>query len=182
MRARKIPAVRWSPAMVVVLILFCGLSLGANQPEVPTVDAGIGSCSAEFHVRDGAGKPLYNAAIKITIKYGFMNLRKAQLEAPTNTNGEARFTGLPNASKKPLQFVVSRGTVSKTVADDPGTNCRARFEVTLTVHQTIESLGWPSQDVSLVTHGGRGSTNSRFLGTAHTERASAATVAIRTRP
>jgi hypothetical protein len=106
----------------------------ANEPDVPVVDAGIGTCSADFVVKDGKGKPVYNAKINITIRYGFMNLHKAQLEAPTNTNGEARFTGLPNFSKKPLSFVISSGTVSKTVTDDPGTNCNAKFDATLTVH------------------------------------------------
>lgn len=115
-------------------VSFAGTAPAANQPDVPTVDAGIGSCRADFTVKDGAGKPLYNAKINITIKYGFMNLHKAQLEAPTNTNGEARFTGLPDFSKKPLKFVISSGTVSKTVTGDPATNCNAQFDVTLSVH------------------------------------------------
>lgn len=106
----------------------------ANQPEIPTIDAGIGSCRADFNVKDGTGKPVYNAKINTTIKYGFMNLRKAQLEAPTNTDGQARFTGLPNFSKKPLEFVITSGTVSKTEIDDPVTNCKAVFNVTLSVH------------------------------------------------
>jgi hypothetical protein len=106
----------------------------ASQPDIPTVDAGIGSCRADFHVKDGTGKALYNAKIDITIKYGFMDMRKTQLEAPTNTNGQARFTGLPNFSKKPLEFVISSGTVSKTVRDDPASNCNAVYHVTLTVH------------------------------------------------
>lgn len=106
----------------------------SSQPDVPTVDAGIGSCRADFHVKDGAGKPLYNAKINITIKYGFLNLHKAQLEAPTNTDGEARFAGLPNFPKKPLKFVISSGTVSKTVMDDPANNCNAEFNIILSVH------------------------------------------------
>jgi len=85
-------------------------------------------------VKDGAGKPVYNAKINTTIKYGFMNLHKAQLEAPTNTNGQARFTGLPNFSKKPITFVIGSGTVTKTITDDPTTDCNAKFDVTLTVH------------------------------------------------
>jgi hypothetical protein len=106
----------------------------ATQPDIPTVDAGIGSCRADFNVKDGEGKPLYNAKINITIKYGFMNMRKAQLEAPTNTNGQARFTGLPNFSKKPLEFVITSGTVSKKETDDPSTNCNAVYNVAFRVH------------------------------------------------
>jgi hypothetical protein len=118
----------------VLFLAFCGAAAAGIQPDVPSVDAGIGSCRADFTVKDGAGKPLYNAKINITIKFGFLNLHKTQLEAPTNTNGQARFTGLPNFSKKPLAFVIRAGTVSKTITDDPATNCNAVFGVTLSVH------------------------------------------------
>lgn len=124
-------------ACIIALLLsasFAPLPADPGQPDVPAVDAGIGSCRADFNVKDGAGKPLYNAKIDITIKYGFMNMRKAQLEVPTNTNGQARFTGLPNFSKKPLEFVIRSGTISQTQTDDPATNCKAVFNVTLTVH------------------------------------------------
>jgi hypothetical protein len=124
-----------SLALLLLATALCaGSSFADNQPDIPTVNAGIGTCRADFNVKDGAGKPLYNAKISITIKYGFMNLHKAELEAPTNTNGQAHFTGLPNFSKKPLQFVISSGTVSATETDDPGTNCNAVFNVTLSVH------------------------------------------------
>ena len=105
-----------------------------DQPKVATVDAGIGSCKASFSVKDGAGKPIYNSKISVLIKYGFMNLRQTDLEAYTNVEGQARFTGLPNLSKKPLEFNVSSGTVSKTVTDDPVEKCDAVFDVTLSVH------------------------------------------------
>lgn len=143
MKARKTSAWQLVCAVVMSLTGFAAIgaraTLAANQsagarPEVPTVDAGIGSCRADFNVKDGAGKPLYNAKINTTIKYGFMDLHKAQLEAPTNTNGQARFTGLPNFSKKPLQFTISSGTVSQTKSDDPAADCNAIFNVTLRVH------------------------------------------------
>lgn len=136
MSLRKILAVQLSCLMALTALVGFRASAApaANQPDTPVVNAGIGTCSADFTVKDGSGKPVYNAKINITIKYGFMNLHKAQLEAPTNTNGQARFTGLPNFSKKPLNFVISSGTVSKTVSDDPTSNCSAKFDVTLTVH------------------------------------------------
>ena len=136
--AKKFSFLAMLPGFMLLLIGLAGVcatsARAANQPDVPVVDAGIGTCRADFTVKDGSGKPLYNAKINTTIKYGFMNLHKAQLEAPTNTNGQARFTGLPNFSKKPLTFVISSGTVSKTVSDDPASDCNAKFAVTLTVH------------------------------------------------
>jgi hypothetical protein len=121
-------------ALLLAPLPVCAAPPAAKSPDIPTVDAGIGTCRADFNVKDGAGKPLYNAKINITIKYGFMNLHKAELEAPTNTNGQARFTGLPNFSKKPLRFVITSGTVSQTQTDDPTTNCNAVFDVALSVH------------------------------------------------
>lgn len=134
MKSRRIYAGLLCAALIVCAAVCIGSVRAANGPDIPTVDAGIGSCRADFNVKDGSGKPLYNAKINITIKYGFMNMRKAQLESPTNTNGQARFTGLPNFSKKPLEFVITSGTVSKSVTDDPTTNCQAVLNVALSVH------------------------------------------------
>ena len=117
-----------------VFLAVCGAAIAANPPDVPSIDGGLGSCTANFTVRDGASKPLYNAQIEVLIHYGFMNLRKTDLQVGTNSDGKARFTGLPNFTKKPLAFHVKSGTVSKTVTDDPSTNCNAVFDVVLTVH------------------------------------------------
>lgn len=119
-------------ALLVCIFVLPGFA--DDQPKIATVDAGIGSCKANFSVKDGAGKPIYNSKISVLIKYGFMNLRQTDLEAYTNVDGQARFTGLPNFSKKPLEFNVSSGTVSKTVTDDPVEKCSAVFDVTLSVH------------------------------------------------
>ena len=118
---------------VVLMLMIAGAGFAGDQAKVATVDAGLGSCKADFTVKDGSGKPLYNSKIGVLIKYGFMNMRKTDLEAYTNSDGQARFTGLPNFTKKPLEFNISSGTVSKTVADDPVGVCNAVFNVTLTV-------------------------------------------------
>jgi len=115
-------------------LILCGAPIIAQSPEVPVVDAAIGSCRADFTVKDGAGKPVYNAKITSTLKYGFWSKRKTALEVGTNSDGKARITGLPNLPKKPLEFSIKSGTVSTTVTDDPSTNCNAVFDVALTVH------------------------------------------------
>ena len=102
--------------------------------EVPKIDGGVGACRADFTVRDGEKKPIYNAQISVQLRYGFMNMRKTDLQVGTNSDGKARFTGLPNFPKKPLAFHIKSGTVSKTVTDDPSTNCNAVYDVVLTVH------------------------------------------------
>jgi len=106
-----------------------------NAPEVPVVDGGLGSCRADFTVKDEAGKPIYNAKIDVTLKSGgLFSRRKTELEVGTNSDGKARFTGLPDSPKKPLEFQIKSGTVSKAVTDDPSTSCNAVYEVTLSVH------------------------------------------------
>jgi hypothetical protein len=118
----------------VILSIASTSARAVDQPKIATVDAGIGSCKADFTVKDGSGKPIYNSKIDVFIRYGFMNMRQTSLEAYTNPDGQARFTGLPNFPKKPLEFTILSGTVSKTVTDDPTANCNASFNVTLTIH------------------------------------------------
>jgi hypothetical protein len=126
----------WPAAFLCAIVfMMLGAPVVANDtPEVPVVDGGIGSCRADFTVKDDAGKPIYNAKIHVTLKYGFFSMRKTDLEVGTNSDGKARFTGLPDSPKKPLEFQIKSGTVSKTVTDDPTNNCNAVFEVTLSVH------------------------------------------------
>ena len=112
-----------------------GASVAAdNPPEVPVVDANIGACRADFTVKDEAGKPIYNAKISVSIKSGFLNRKKTELEVGTNSDGKARVTGLPAMPKKPLEFEIKSGTVSKSMTDDPSTTCNAVYNVTLSVH------------------------------------------------
>jgi hypothetical protein len=118
----------------ILIPVLCEGTTTADSPEVPVVDAGLGSCRADFFVKDGSDKPLFNAKISLTIKYGFLGKRKSEVEIGTNSDGKARVTGLPNLPKKPLEFSIKSGDVSTTVTDDPSTNCNATFNVTLTTH------------------------------------------------
>lgn len=116
------------------VLLVCEGTTTADSPEIPVVDAGLGSCRADFLVKDGVDKPIFNAKISLTIKYGFLSKRKSEVEIGTNSDGKARVTGLPNLPKRPLDFSIKSGDVTTTVTDDPSTNCNAVFNVTLTAH------------------------------------------------
>ena len=117
-----------------VLFLFLrGGLLAAQAPQIPVVDGGLGSCRADFTVKDGSDKPIYNAKIHVLIKYGFLSKRKTELEVGTNSDGKANVTGLPNLPRRPLEFSIKSGTVEKAVTDDPSENCNAKFDVTLSV-------------------------------------------------
>jgi hypothetical protein len=107
-------------------------SVFARQtPKVPTVNADVGGCTADFTVENGNHKPLYDAKVSVKFRYGFLNLHKASLEAFTNSKGKARFEGLPDAPKKPLEFRILYGNRQKTVTDNPGNVCNEDFTVVL---------------------------------------------------
>lgn len=131
MQVRQVRSMRFLGS-ILFLGLYGGL-LAANSSEVPVVDGGLGSCRADFTVKDGSGKPLYNAKIHVIIKHGFFSKRKTELEVGTNSDGKASVTGLPSSPKKPLEFSIKSGTVETTVTDDPSDKCNATFDVTLKV-------------------------------------------------
>ncbi|MFZ0639832.1 MAG: hypothetical protein WA020_15685 [Candidatus Acidiferrales bacterium] len=135
------------PLQIFCLAIFvcaCGVALVANSQDqsaqnqsaqaIPKIDGGVGACTANFTIRDGANKPLYNAQITVELRYGFLNKRKTDLQVGTDSNGKANFTGLPSFPKKPLEFHIKSGTVSKIVTDDPSHHCNATFDEVLTVH------------------------------------------------
>ena len=95
------------------------------------MDAGIGPCSADFTITDSASTPVYAAKVKVHIAYGFMNVRKLDLELGTNIDGKAGFIGLPDRSKHGLYFKASEGDRSGEAFDDPANTCKAQFTITL---------------------------------------------------
>ncbi len=106
--------------------------LAEKPPEVTAVNGGLGPCTADFTVSDNSNKPIYDAKIHVTILYGFMNKRRQDLEVGTNSDGKARFEGLPNKlKKKPLEFQVRSGQQTKSVPIDPETDCQANSTVIL---------------------------------------------------
>jgi len=131
-----IPKVRFIQLLSAIVFLAPSALLLANNnsTDVPVVDGGIGTCRADFTVKDEAGKPIYDAKIKVTLRWGFFNKRKLDLEIGTNGDGKARVIGLPDSPKKPLEFQIKSGTITKSIEDDPSANCTAIYEVTLSVH------------------------------------------------
>ena len=49
----------------------------------------------------------------------------------TNVDGKARFTGLPDHTKRGLFFEASEGDRTGNAFDDPSKTCQAQFPVTL---------------------------------------------------
>jgi hypothetical protein len=108
--------------------------LAQNAPDpktVPVIDGAAGPCSADFTITDTAGAPVYAATIQVHIAYGFMYLRKLDLQVGTNAAGQARFTGLPDRTKQGLFFRASEGSREGSAFDDSAKTCQAQFTVVL---------------------------------------------------
>jgi hypothetical protein len=118
--------------LLLALSLSTFAQTAAPDPKsVPVIDGAIGACSVDFTVTDPDGAPVYNANIKVHIAYGFMYLHKLDLQVGTNADGKARFTGLPERTKRGLFFEASAGDRTAEAFDDPATTCKNQFTVTL---------------------------------------------------
>jgi hypothetical protein len=115
-----------------LLLIF--LAAGAVAQEtavVPVVDGHLGSCSADFTVVDMKGSPIYNAKIDVSLRYGFMGLRRMSLEVGTNSDGKARVAGLPDKSKNPFRFEITSGSLFESVLLNIQDRCNDTFHVIL---------------------------------------------------
>lgn len=122
------------------MFLLTALSLSVAQTQnpappdsktVPVIDGGIGPCTADLKVIDNAGAPIYAANISVHIAYGFMYLRKLDLQIGTSASGQARFIGLPDRTKQGLFFRASEGRREGTAFVDPAKTCKADLTITL---------------------------------------------------
>jgi len=102
----------------------------APKPDLPTLKAGLGSCSADFTVKDADGKPVYLATIHVRIRYGPMNIKRMDLEVSTNDEGKARVEGLP-LKARPLAYDIQKGDQKAAVEQNVATTCQATHEVSL---------------------------------------------------
>jgi hypothetical protein len=124
-----------SLALVAITVFSLGLAAFAAVPvdpkSVAIVDAGLGPCTADFTITDAANQPIYAANIRVRITYGFLNLHKLDLQVGTNTDGKARFVGLPGSRKQGLFFLASEGGREGSAFDDPGKTCKTQFTIVL---------------------------------------------------
>jgi len=126
------PLLRIVFAITALTVAFRAVAaLPLDSKTVAVVDAGLGSCTADFTVTDDASVPVYAANIRVHITYGFMNLHKFDLQVGTNADGKARFEGLPDSAKQGLFFRSSEGGREGSAFDDPAKTCKAQFTIVL---------------------------------------------------
>ena len=109
-----------------------GAEKNQQHTVVPSVDAGRGPCTVDFRVTDGKDNPLAKAWIYVEIRYGFLGLRKIELQVPTNADGRARMRGFSYQIRRdPLEFRVQRGDNYKIIYHYPAGDCDAHMIVAL---------------------------------------------------
>jgi hypothetical protein len=99
-------------------------------PELPVLDAHLGACSADFTIKDAAGKPLYLALVHVKVRYGALGVKRMDLEVGTNSEGKARIKGLPDKAK-PMTYDITKDDRKTTVDQDVEKTCNAKLEATL---------------------------------------------------
>ena len=102
-----------------------------KPPDVTVMKAALGGlCSAEFTVKDAAGKPVFGAIVHVRVRYGFMSVKRADLEVGTSYLGKARIEGLPEKAK-PLEYEIQKETLRATAQQLVEDRCNATFDITL---------------------------------------------------
>lgn len=132
-RLRRI-CLRWIPVFCAAFsVAVSSVTFGAQSstPAVPLINAELGSCSVQFTVQDGAGKPVSGATVRVRIAYGFMSVRKLDLETSTGSEGKVRFEGLPGNLKKALFFRASKDKLEGTAFYDAARNCSAQHTIVM---------------------------------------------------
>ena len=124
--------VSYATVMLATIVLAVALTApqSAAPQEVPVLKANLGDCSADFTVRGADGQPVYNATIHVRVRYGFMSVKRTDLEIGTNADGKARIEGLP-AKAKPLAYEVRKDAASASAMQDVAAMCRATFDLAL---------------------------------------------------
>jgi hypothetical protein len=114
------------------LLLPASAQADEQADPIPVVDAGRGSCSADFRVTDSNQQLLFHATVYVKIKYGFLGLRRMELEVGTNADGRARVTGLSfRTRKEPLSFRIWYHDAATTVLHYPAVDCNKHYDATL---------------------------------------------------
>ena len=102
----------------------------APEKELAIISARLGACAADFTVKDADGQPVYAAIVHVRIRYGFLGIKRVDLEVGTDSAGRARVEGLPD-TVKPLAFDIQKAELKATVEQTHLSDCQATYEVSL---------------------------------------------------
>ena len=113
-----------------ILLVLALAQQPAQPPDLTVISARLGPCASDFTVTAADGTPVYAAIVHVRIRYGFMSLKRMDLEVGTGSDGRARVEGLPEKAK-PLTYDIAKGDLKATVEQNLATSCTATHAVTL---------------------------------------------------
>ena len=118
--------------MIAAAALLAALAQAPEKaPDVTVMKAALGgSCSAEFTVKDAAGKPVYGANVHVRVRYGFAGIKRADLDVGTSSMGKARIEGLPDKAR-PMTWDIKKDEKKAEATQDVADKCQATFDVVL---------------------------------------------------
>lgn len=100
--------------------------------DIPVTDAQSGPCSIELTVTSGDVKPVYAARIDYHTAYGFMGTHKLDMTVYTNSQGKARFAGIPaKVRRPPIEFRAAKDDLVGLATMDPATECHAKHDIVM---------------------------------------------------
>lgn len=124
-------------SLIVTVLLLVAAGICQEAPATPpktethSINAGIGECTADFHVTDKNNKPIYSARVHTIVKYGAFGFKKTDIEIFTDADGRAQINGLPVSDKRPIFFDVYKGDKYAQRVLDPSLDCHPKWEVIL---------------------------------------------------
>lgn len=103
-----------------------------NPNDIPVTDAGSGPCAIELTVTTTDGKPVYAARIDYHAAYGFMGAHKLDMTVYTNSDGKARFAGIPaKVRRPPIEFNATKDNLFGLATMDPTAECQAKHDIVM---------------------------------------------------
>ena len=102
-----------------------------SQAAPSEISADLGPCFALITVTGADSQPLYGAKMTTRVQYGFMGVKKLDLEAFTGADGKVKITRLPETLKKPMIIHITKDDKSDQVEFKPAERCHATFDVHL---------------------------------------------------
>jgi hypothetical protein len=122
-----------SPGLTLALAAQSQQPTPSPKPDdIPVTDGTSGPCSIEFSVTDSDGKPVYAARIDVHLAYGAFGAHKLDMGVYTNTQGKAKFTGIPiRVRKPPVEFNAKKDDLVGVATMDPATECQAKHDIVM---------------------------------------------------
>lgn len=105
--------------------------VAAQPAPVNEISADLGKCSAQIRVTGVDTKPVFAAKVTAQVQHGFVGVKRLDLEAFTDQDGQVKISGIPASLKKPLLIRIAKQGSELLVEFKPDQNCHAVFNVVL---------------------------------------------------